>query len=144
MHGTKQGRLLDSLSTAHRRLSRALDQLLAEEGATVDQWRVLHALEESDGLLMGELTDRLCVPGPSVTRIVDGLVDRALVYRRQSTEDRRRVAVHISEAGRAGVARMDAIVDAHEAQIAESLGERRFRTLMTAVENLSVVDQDPR
>ncbi len=140
MGDTGQGRLLDSLATAHRRLSRLLDSQLAEEGATVDHWRVLRALGESDGMLMGELIARLGVPGPSLTRIVDSLVDRAMVYRHQSPEDRRRVQVHLSETGSAALDRMDAIISAHEELISEALGRRRFRALTAALEDLCGTD----
>lgn len=135
-------RLLDALSTAHRRLSRSLEQQLAEEAATVDQWRVLRSLAAFDGSLMGELSRRLHIPGPSVTRVVDGLVDRALAYRRHTVEDRRRVAVHISEAGRASLARMDAIVHAHEQRIRQALGQQGFTTLVTSIEELCGLERD--
>lgn len=129
-------RLVDSLAVVHRRLTRSLDRLLAEEGTTVDQWRVLRAIAAADGLLMGELTDRVGIPGPSVTRLVDGLVDRALVYRTKSDPDRRRVAVHASEAGQTVLRRMDALVAAHEQGVRDILGESAVQSLTRAAERL--------
>ena len=97
-----------------RQASRGLTAALAEDGCTLDQWRVLRALDDGDGHLMGELAESLLIAHPTLTRVVDGLVDGGLVYRRQSSVDRRRVAVHLSRQGRVRLARLDALVRAHE------------------------------
>jgi DNA-binding MarR family transcriptional regulator len=110
-------RLVDSLSVALRMISRPLQETLErEEGVSLDQWRVLRSLSANEGRTMGELSDRLQIPAASVTRIVDGLVDRALVFRHGSAVDRRRVEVLLSEAGGALLARLEDIALAHEAQ----------------------------
>jgi DNA-binding MarR family transcriptional regulator len=66
---------------------------------------------------MGALAASLRIPAPSLTRLVDGLVDRSLVYRRQATEDRRRLTVHLARAGRARLATLDALVEAQESAL---------------------------
>ena len=63
---------------------------------------------------MGELADALLIAQPTLTRVVEGMVDSAWVYRRPSLEDRRRVAVHLARQGRVRLARLDAVVQAHE------------------------------
>lgn len=105
---------VELLTVAQRRATRGLATALADDGFAVDRWRVLRALGDGEGHLMGELAATLIVAQPTLTRIVDGLVDHALVYRRQSTADRRRVAVHLSRQGRLRLDRLDAIVDAHQ------------------------------
>jgi MarR family transcriptional regulator, organic hydroperoxide resistance regulator len=57
------------------------------------------------------------VPAPTLTKIVDRLVDRALVYRRADDADRRRVLVFLSDHGRAEHARLAPAV----ATVGESL-----------------------
>lgn len=110
-------RLVDTLSSALRALSRPLAETLdREENVSLDQWRTLRALSTSEGRTMGELSERLQIPAPSVTRIVDGLVDRALVFRHGSATDRRRVEVLLSEAGAVLLSRLEDIAVAHEAQ----------------------------
>lgn len=112
--------LVEVVTLAQRRLARGLSTSLAEEGATFDQFRVLRALAGSDGLAMGELADALQVPHPSVTRVVDGLVDTGLVYRRQSDTDRRRISVHLSRLGAQRLDRLTALVAAHEQAVRAS------------------------
>ena len=106
--------LVETLFLAQRRAVRGLAARLADDGSTLDQWRVLRALDDGEGHHMGELADSLQIAQPTLTRVVETLVDSAWVYRRPSLEDRRRVAVHLSRQGRVRLARLDAIVQAHE------------------------------
>jgi DNA-binding MarR family transcriptional regulator len=116
-------RLVDTLSVALRLISRPLQVTLErEEDISLDQWRALRSLSASEGRTMGELSERLQIPAASLTRIVDGLVDRALVFRHGSAVDRRRVEVLLSEAGAALLVRLEDIALAHEAQYRATTG----------------------
>lgn len=105
---------VEALTVAQRLAARGLASVLAEDGCTLDQWRVLRALDDGEGHLMGELAETLLIAQPTLTRIVDGLVDDALVYRRQSPGDRRRVAVHLARQGQVRLRRLEAMVAAHQ------------------------------
>jgi DNA-binding MarR family transcriptional regulator len=116
-------RLVDTLSVALRLISRPLQETLErEEDVSLDQWRVLRSLSGNEGRTMGELSERLQIPSASVTRIVDGLVDRALDFRHGSAVDRRRVEVLLSDAGAALLVRLEDIALAHEAQYRATAG----------------------
>jgi DNA-binding MarR family transcriptional regulator len=114
--------LVDLLTRIQRFLARDLGTLLEEEGTSVDQWRVLRALDAAEGISMGELAVALEIPHPTVTRLVDSLVDSAHLYRVHSSEDRRRVSVHLSELGRQKLDRLEALARAHEQALAAKLG----------------------
>jgi DNA-binding MarR family transcriptional regulator len=111
---TTASSLLEALTVAQRDAARRVAAVLAPEGFTVEQWRILRALGDGAGHAMGELATALRIPGPTLTRLVDGLVDASLVYRRQATDDRRRLGVHLARAGRARLERLDALVAAQE------------------------------
>lgn len=106
--------LVDLLTVVQRQAARGLALALAEDGCTLDQWRVLRGLGDGEGHAMGELSDALLIAPASLTRVVDGLVDAALAYRRQASADRRRISVHLSRQGRARLDRLEAVVRAHE------------------------------
>lgn len=110
-------RLVEVLTVLQRTAARTLAEALAEDGCTVDQWRVLHGLADGRGHAMGELAADLVIPQASLTRLVDGLADLGLVYRRQGDGDRRRVELHLSRQGRARLDRLDAVVTAHEERL---------------------------
>jgi len=95
--------------------------VLAEDGATLDGYRLLRSLDGVPGRSMGELAGALHLPAPTLTRLVDGAVDAAHAYRLPDPRDGRKVVVHLSELGRVRLARLEALVGAHEAVLASSL-----------------------
>jgi DNA-binding MarR family transcriptional regulator len=118
--------VVERLTRAQRYAAQGLSRLLAEDGCTLDQWRVLRALADGEGHLMGEVAAELLLAQPTLTRVVDGLVDRALVYRRASDADGRKVSVHLSRQGGTRLARLDAIAAAHETALRD---DPRWREL---------------
>jgi DNA-binding MarR family transcriptional regulator len=81
------------------RLSRVLENHGSGE-LSLSQYRVLGLLS-SGHERAGELAGRLAVTKPTLTALVDGLVDRGYVVRETSDRDRRAVRVSITPAGRA-------------------------------------------
>jgi DNA-binding MarR family transcriptional regulator len=135
-------RLVDLLTSAQRVLSRELGERLADEGVNVEQWRVLRALAGVDGTSMSELAERVQVPAPSLTRLVDSLVDRALVYRRQSVHDGRRIDVHLSVTGRELLLRLEAMAAAHEQNLVRRFGAEAFEDVVACLERLAPADRE--
>lgn len=116
-------RLFDLLTVAHRVIGRSLQaQLESEEGVTVDQWRTLRTLSSDTGRTMGELVERLQIPAASLTRLVDGLVDRSLVFRHAGPVDRRRIEVFLSGSGSALQVRLEELVRVHERRYRQTPG----------------------
>lgn len=91
---------VDELLGLARTTARDLNALLEPEvRITVDHWRVLRRLGQVPGASMKDLGDTVGVPAATLTRLVDQLVDRGLVYRSAAPGDRRRVLVVRSEEG---------------------------------------------
>ena len=111
-----------ALGQVERRLSRLLETALSSAGLTVDQWRVLDLLADGEGHPMSEIAGAIVVPGPTVTKIVDRLVDTAVVYRLVDGRDRRRVLAFISDDGAALHERLAPTVDRVEAEALGVLG----------------------
>lgn len=62
-----------------RRINAATGGILRDEDLTLEQWRVLDCLVRRGEMPMTELAGVVLTPAPTVTRIVDKLVSRALV-----------------------------------------------------------------
>lgn len=84
-----------------RRLTHHLSPILAAEYLSLEEWLVLDALSEEDGLSMSELATSTLASNATLSRHVDSLATRALVFREVSFEDRRRILIHLSKRGRA-------------------------------------------
>ncbi|MFP5021633.1 MarR family winged helix-turn-helix transcriptional regulator [Pseudonocardia phyllosphaerae] len=111
------------LSRAERYTSRRLDAVLVRHDLTPDRWRTLDLLSDGHGRTMSELAERLLVPGPTMTKIVDRLTDAALVYRAVDERDRRRVVVRISDAGQETLAALQWRVDEVEREVLADLDD---------------------
>jgi DNA-binding MarR family transcriptional regulator len=128
--------LVELLTVTQRRVARGVASVLAEDGATLDGYRLLRSLAGAPGRSMGELVAALHLPAPTLTRLVDAAVDAALAYRLPDPEDGRKVVVHLSEPGRTRLSRWEALVAAHESALALSLGGDRVAALVRALEDL--------
>ena len=73
---------------------------LRENGLSAQQWRVIRALNEENGLDATQLTQRCYLLGPSLSRILQNLESRALIDRQASPTDNRRAIIRLTPAGR--------------------------------------------
>ena len=72
---------------------------LRENDLSSQQWRVIRALNEEQGLDITELGDRCFLLMPSLSRIIRNLEKRILVTRSHSEADNRRSVISLTEAG---------------------------------------------
>ena len=64
------------------------------------QWRVIRALNEEEGLDITELANRCFLLMPSLSRIIQNLEKRKLVSRNQSSSDNRKSVISITAPGK--------------------------------------------
>jgi DNA-binding MarR family transcriptional regulator len=132
--------LVELLTATSRRVARTVTAALAEDGATLDGYRVLRSLVAAPGPTMGQLGAALQLPGPTATRVVDALVAAALAYRLPDPADRRRVVVHPSALGRARLVRWEALVSAREQALTSALERGQAESLAAALTRLLADD----
>ncbi|NLG45709.1 MarR family transcriptional regulator [Gordonia sp. (in: high G+C Gram-positive bacteria)] len=92
--------LIKNLLLGAQATTAAITAIGAQYDLTVDEWLILDGLDSSDGATMSEVSVSTLASGASLTRAVDRLVTRSLVYRTPSATDRRKVEVRISDLGR--------------------------------------------
>jgi len=97
--------------------------LLDADVNSIEGWRVLGALRSGDGFTMSDISSAMAIPPPTLTRLVDRLVDAGFVLRRIDATDRRRVLIYLSARGKTKVRRL-AKREAHlKAALIDELGE---------------------
>ncbi|WP_255657895.1 MarR family winged helix-turn-helix transcriptional regulator [Aeromicrobium sp. Leaf350] len=89
-----------ALYAASRRLTTAYRGTLTELGLTYPQYLALMVLWEDDGITVSALGERLSLDSGTLSPLLKRLQVQGLVERRPSTEDERRVHVHLTDAGR--------------------------------------------
>ncbi|MEV2239272.1 MarR family transcriptional regulator [Micromonospora sp. NPDC049891] len=105
--------LLPLLTRAERLLSRRVGGVLAAEALSIEAWRVLCLLADGLGHPMSEVAAEASLPPGTLTKLVDQLVDRNLVFRRVDPIDRRRIRAYLTARGRREHERVDATIRAH-------------------------------
>lgn len=126
------------LARANRHVSQRLESVLQTEGLTIEQFRVLDLLAEGEGYATGELAEAVMLSLPTATRVLDRMVNNALIYRAPDAKDRRKVLVFISDKGLALLERLRVNVRSREQQIAELLGGRETERLLSMLERLVI------
>jgi long-chain acyl-CoA synthetase len=103
-------------------LAKQVEIGLAAVDLSLPQYRVLGLLDGSSAV-SSDLAERLAVRPPSVTAVVDGLVARGLVERREVASDRRRVDHLLTDAGIQVLVDADNAVNERLRDITDSLGD---------------------
>jgi MarR family transcriptional regulator, organic hydroperoxide resistance regulator len=91
------GRLLREADLA---FNRALTAELMRHEVTFSQYQHLWQLWKEDSLAQSELSQRIGIENSSSTAAIDQLEHRGLIHRRRDSEDRRRVIVTLTAAGK--------------------------------------------
>ncbi|MGB2799179.1 MAG: MarR family transcriptional regulator [Dehalococcoidia bacterium] len=102
-----------------------------DESITPLHFGVMKALSEAETLHITAVGDRLQIPAPQMTRLVDRLVAAGLVERRPDAADRRSVNLALTEKG-------TMMMEQHSAAIKESVKEALSSLSDEELQELSV------
>jgi MarR family 2-MHQ and catechol resistance regulon transcriptional repressor len=88
------------LSRAHRSIAERARRDIERSGLTSSEFATLEVLYHKGDLPVGEISDRVLLTSGSMTYVVDKLVGRGMVVRRQCPQDQRVTYVGLTPAGR--------------------------------------------
>lgn len=88
------------LKRVYRNMINLHNHKLEKYGFTVSQVSVLAQLWREDGLTQKEIAERLQIKPPSLTGLVDTLVSRGWVLRKEDEKDARIKRLYVTEEGR--------------------------------------------
>jgi DNA-binding MarR family transcriptional regulator len=92
-------RLAHLVKDALRSLSRALQIRLAEHGVSYGHWTFLRILWVRDGLTQRELSEQAGLQEPTTFSALKAMEKQGYVVRRQNTDNRRKVYIHLTQKG---------------------------------------------
>lgn len=110
---------------------------MATHGATFPEFLILYVVAGTPGCSQADLATQVGVERPTMSHHLERLEAAGLVDRRRDEHDRRIVRVHPTPAGRRRLARLDAAVEAMEAELAGLLSERERTTLARALDKIA-------
>lgn len=110
------------LSVLSNTVSRTIADVYEREfGISIPQWRIIAVLGEHPGITAREATVLTAMDKVAVSRALAGLLDKDLVARTASPDDRRQAPVHLTAKGQRIYAAIAPRALAYEASLLQSL-----------------------
>ena len=97
---------------------------------SVPTWRVLSALNDSDGLTIGQLAERCVLDRSSLGRLLEELAADGLVQRETPPEDRRALLIQRTPLGEKRFDAALTIVHEHYRRLLHGVSNKEFAVLM--------------
>lgn len=116
-----------------------LRPILRDHNITEPQWRVLRVINERTATDATGLAEVGLLHAPSVTRILKELEERGLVVREPDPDDRRRMVIGLSAAGREVIKSTARPMVRILREYSERFGADRLERLMNELQALSAV-----
>lgn len=121
------------LYQANRQATSELRRVAGAKGIPVEFWRVLEVLADKQGRAMSALAEEAGLQISATSKLIDRMVDAALVQRSLDPADQRRVILHISDFGLEKVAALSTDMERHRRRIHQALNgskEQQLRELL--------------
>jgi len=137
------------LRMAYNALAAAIYQAVVHAGGTdlrPAHGNVLEMLAIEDGLRLTDIAGRAGMATQSMGELVDDLVRKGYIERREDQGDRRAKRIHLTAKGRAHAAASWVAVDKAERELRRLLGDERYKQLradLAGVADLKLDLTDP-
>lgn len=118
---------------AQREGERMLQDLTKSIGITPSQAEVIHILERHEPLSLKELGSLLICETGSPSRLVNTLVERGFVTRKENKQDRRYVTLHLTSLGKEKVKEMKSIEEKMYRMMAANFNPEKLLALHDAL-----------
>lgn len=129
-----------------RKLSNQVSEGFAERvkkyDCSVAQWVVLRVLFDHDALPLKEVVARVRVDQGSLSRMVDRLLLRGLVSRRENPFDRREISISLTKEGRKLVPVLAREADENDRVFFESMTQKDRAHLLKSIHSLLAQNGD--
>lgn len=117
-------------------VSHAFARSLLESGVTVAEWVVLREMYGREAMAPSELAEGIGMTRGAASKLVDRLVGKALITRKDRTDDRRFQEIALTAAGRKLVPLLAGIADTNDDEFFSPLTARERETLVATLKKL--------
>ena len=96
---------------------------------TIDQWLVLHAIEDKPGIAQLEIAEQVFKDAASVTRIIDLLIKKEYLQRNTHESDRRRFSLELTKQGNAIVKQVAKVAEQNRSIALRGINDQQMLQL---------------
>ena len=116
-----------------RNFESQLNEILRSEGVQRLEWSVLYSIIYEPTITSAELAKKFTIEKSNMARVIKDLVHNGYLEIEQSTADKRRKRLKITEAGHQKYATCRQLIDAFEAEILQQTTTEEQTALVQAV-----------
>ncbi|MFW1954916.1 MAG: homoprotocatechuate degradation operon regulator HpaR [Acinetobacter guillouiae] len=113
--------------------------ILNEMGLTEQQWRVISVLYQYDELENNHLADLACILRPSLTGILNRMLDQNLIKKRKDLHDQRVSLIQLSDEGKRYFETQAVKMEESYTDIQTQYGAEKVQQLMELLNDLSKI-----
>ena len=124
------------LSRTAKVVSKAFDDALAAEGASLPVWLVLVSVQRQAHAMQRELAEGLGIEGATLTHHLNKMEAAGLVTRRRDPVNRRIQVVELTDEGRALFFRLVKTVNEFDARLRDGIADRELDRLRATLARL--------
>ncbi len=117
-------------------VSHAFARKLLLSGVTVAEWVVMREMFDEEETSPGVLAEQIGMTRGGVSKLVDRLVGKGLVTRRERMDDRRFQSVALTAAGRRLLPQLAAMADENDEEFFHPLSAKERAALMATMKKL--------
>jgi DNA-binding MarR family transcriptional regulator len=117
-------------------VSQAFARKLLASGVTVAEWVVMREMFDDEETSPGSLAERIGMTRGGVSKLVDRLVGKKLITRRERSDDRRFQSIALTAAGRRLIPQLAALADQNDEQFFHPLLTRERAALIVMMKKL--------
>ncbi|WJG10712.1 MarR family transcriptional regulator [Aliiglaciecola sp. LCG003] len=137
----------EELLVSLRRVIRAIDlyskKLSKETGLTSPQLIVMREISAYDGIAVKDIASSINLSSATVTNILDRLESRSYVVRERSTQDKRKVGLHLTDLGFEAIKDAPKPLQDHFVQRFEQLEEWEQSQMLSTMQRIAkMMDAD--
>lgn len=117
-------------------VSHAFARKLMASGVTVAEWVVLREMFDDEETSPGVVAERIGMTRGGVSKLVDRLVTKALITRRERADDRRYQSIALTPAARRLIPRLAALADQNDEEFFHPLSAKERAALIATMKRL--------
>jgi MarR family transcriptional regulator for hemolysin len=127
------------MDTAPKIIQSIRSEMRSGHGAnlSIPQFRSLRFIQRNPDTSLSDLANHLGLTLPSVSKLVDGLVKKGLISRQESTADRRRLTLGLTQSREAIINSARANAQVNIAKILSNLSNEELNTIHRTLELLN-------
>ena len=117
-------------------VSQAFARKLLASGVTVAEWVVMREMFDDEETSPGVLAERIGMTRGGVSKLVDRLVSKQLIARRERSDDRRFQSIALTAAGRRLIPQLAALADQNDQEFFHPLLDKERAALIVMMKKL--------